>query len=736
MTDFSTISLITSIGIGAYFFFRQYSIYRENSRKLDELQTLMPDSIEAYSLKQGKDTMEICIKDSEVNNDFNTLINELNEYSRKNIGTTDFAIIQNKTERYVKMQYDNAVSKISFPTYIGLMGTFVGVFLGLLFFSFGKSSLANDDKVYQLIHGVLVSMSTSFLGLYFTTRSNSKSAETKRRLDERKNVFYDFIQNEMMPAMGTSMVVALTKLRETLGTFEPAFNRIISSFKTTFDDCTSKFGDKFNVTVTTVTNAASALGSSIEAVNDNVKHQRELLDEIRSGEMMIALNSFLEACDALENSSKTLNSFIEVSKTIEESTKSLVSTQLKYTSSLSVPQTIAEKLNVILDRITTFEDSINNLGVALDHTELVSNKTITSIEQHLQSIQAKNNIAEAYVDTGNDQLKDLFEDHRKAIDSLHKGYVSLLAEHQADLEKTMEGIGTEMLKSRNVLMTKLSTAFDLLSLKDEFVHLSQLPEINQHLEILKNLVNSLPPEVSKLVAEHVNREYQAISDLSSNVENASQQTSRELNEVKKKQIDLAESLDHTSSTISGQISSVKQLMDDNNTELSNKLQSAVKSTSNYIEQKFQSIETQTAQLAEDVAALEPIIQSLSTKSDEINSTTEKGLDSLIKQVDKVKDEVEALITFNEENPAEKLELGSLENLGKMIDNHRKKVDEAISTMESKTKDLAKPGELVSLEGKLQNLSSIVQHLTSQLDNSSRKYHSQDDADKNPKHNHQ
>lgn len=708
------ISLIISILVGLYCFYRQWTIYKQNDKRLDELQSLLPDNIDAYYLKDVQDTKEICVKSSEVSEDFTTLIGELNEYSRKNIGTTDFAIIQNKTERYVKMQYDNAVSKVAFPTYIGLMGTFCGVFIGLLFFSLGSSSLGNDDKVYQLIYGVLVSMSTSFCGLYLTTKANSKSAETKKLLDQRKNIFYDFIQNDMMPAMGTSMVVALTKLRETLGTFEPAFGRIIGSFKNTFDECTSQFGEKFNVTVKAVTDAARVLGSSIEAVNDNVKHQKELLDEIRSGEMMIALNSFLEACDALEASSNTLNSFIDSTKKVEESTQSLVATQLKYTSALVVPQTIAEKLNAILDRITTFEESINNLGVALDQTELVSNKTIASIEQHLQSVQAKNNIAEAYVETGNDQLKDLFEDHKKAIDSLHHGYVSLLAEHQANLETTMEAIGTEMMKARNLLMTKLSTAFDLLSIKGEFAHLSQLPEINQHLDELQKLVFSLPPEVGKLVAEHIAKEYQALDGLATTIQQNAQQTNRELSDVKQKQNGLSESFAQTSSSISNQLSTVKQSLNDGNDVLSRKLDSVIDSTSDKMEQKFKSVEEKTAMISEAITALTPKVLMISTKSDAINEKIQ-GIDNLAEQIDKVKAEVEALIVFNEENPAERLELGSLANLGKMIDTHRKKVDEAIQTIESKNKEMAKSHELSNLECKLQTLSSVVQRLTNQLE---------------------
>lgn len=663
--------------------------------KLDELQSLMPDNIDAYYLMDARNTKEICVKGIASGSAFATLIGELNEYSRKNIGTTDFAVIQNKTERYVKMQYDNAVSKLAFPTYWGLMGTFIGVFLGLLFFSsdywlslfgFGgadNSSLGNDDKVYQLICGVLVSMSTSFVGLWFTTRSNEKSSVVKKVLDLRKNIFYDFIQNEMMPAMGTSMVVALTKLRETLGTFEPAFGRIISSFKTTFDECTSKFGENFNVTVKTVTDAAKTLGGSIAAVNDNVRYQRELLNEMRSGEMMNAINSFLMVCEALENSSDTLKSFMESEKSVEKSTRSLVAAQQKYIDSLAVPQTIAERLNDILDRVTTFEESINNLGTALDHTELVSNKTIASIEQHLQSVKAKNDIAEAYVEIENDQLKNLFEEHRVAIDDLHHKYVSLLADHQDGLEKTLDEVGMEMMKARNRLITKLSTAFDLLSLNGEFAHLSRLPEIKETLDKLMEEISSLPPEVSKLVAGHVSKEYQLIGGLASNVQDNAQHIDRKINEVKDRQDTVAESLDKIGNMVSKQITDVKQAVMESKRVVMNNIDSARESSSESTGKGFMSTEAKIAELQQAIAALTVRLQSVSDKSNSIDSKM-LGLNTLAKQLDGIRADVESLKVYNEKHPAEKLELGSLTDLSKMIDAQRKKVDEAIKAIEAHT----------------------------------------------------
>ena len=57
--------------------------------------------------------------------DLNTIISEINHYVVKTRGTTDFAVIQNKVERYLMMRYDQTMAKLSFPTNIGLIGTLV-----------------------------------------------------------------------------------------------------------------------------------------------------------------------------------------------------------------------------------------------------------------------------------------------------------------------------------------------------------------------------------------------------------------------------------------------------------------------------------------------------------------------------------------------------------------------------------------------------------------------------------
>ncbi len=137
----------------------------------------------------------------------------------------------------------NATSRIAFPTYVGLMGTFIGVFLGLLFFTIGLGASPNgegitDETIGNLISGVLVFDVNKFHRLLLTTITHHLAAETQRVVREDKNEFYEFIQNELMPTLGVSMVAALNKLHHTINLFDRRSNNVIDRFQATFDSCT------------------------------------------------------------------------------------------------------------------------------------------------------------------------------------------------------------------------------------------------------------------------------------------------------------------------------------------------------------------------------------------------------------------------------------------------------------------------------------------------------------------
>ena len=226
------ISFVVSIIVFSIFLRRQLGFYVTTNKNVEKFNH--------FFAKEGEyETIDIASVDEELNGNVNSkrlknvalpdselygLIKDINEYLESCKGTATFNIIQNKTERRIAKMYDLAASRSSFPTYYGLMGTFAGVFIGLLtflFYNYISDEGITDDSINSLISGVLVSMSTSFIGLLMSTHSNDQIGKARDKINEDKNEFYEYIQNKLMPSVDISLTEALGKLHETVSDFEP-----------------------------------------------------------------------------------------------------------------------------------------------------------------------------------------------------------------------------------------------------------------------------------------------------------------------------------------------------------------------------------------------------------------------------------------------------------------------------------------------------------------------------------
>lgn len=502
-TILSYLSIVASICVAVYFYKKQKRYYKENMARLERARDFFLATPSYSVVTKGEDKI---IDVSNLDGELLGLVRELNKYISRNKGTTDFSIIQNKTERFANTMFENASSNLAFPTYMGLMGTFVGVFMGLIGFvlpdflrEFGLDIGSDEEaNITRLVYGVIVSMVTSFLGLYFTTQSNKAATEYKRMMDERKNMFYDFIQNELMPVLGMSVVAALSQLKETLLHFHESFDVITRNFERTFNSCTDKFGKEFEKNIVAVGRAASQLGSSIEVVNKNVENQQTLLRELRSDGMIAALDRFVDAGRQFEQSANSVKEMDNMCENISAAVKSLLTVQKEYNSSLVVPKLIAERLNVILERVTTFENSVNTLGASIAQTQMLGNSELTLIQEHLDNIKRKDAIAVEYQETANEELKALFDTETAIIQNLQHQYTSAIESHSDEFVKLMEQVAEAIKQKKEVFMQTLQDAFDMAELNTEFAHLKQLPEI-------RNCIDGLNASVEKfraLTKEH------------------------------------------------------------------------------------------------------------------------------------------------------------------------------------------------------------------------------------------
>lgn len=445
-------------------------------------------SYETYIAKENGENLTQLVEVGMSNSDLNNLIKEINHYVLKTKGTTDFAVIQNKVERKLNMRYDQSTVYLSFPTYIGLMGTFAGVFMGIYNFLGGFDGVEGitDTSIQELLNGVLVSMITSLVGLFLTTISNGALGSARKRIEEDKNEFFDFVQTELMPTLDVSLVSAITKLHETVDKFEPAFDGVIKRFQTTFDKCTRAFGDNFEKNVVAVAGAVDLMGQNMSKINHNIDLQNELISIMRSDHTIKGMERFIEASDHFVGITQSLNKFEEARRMMLAATQETIQLQNDYSGSMKVTQEMAKEINKILDRIVNFENSINEVSSGLKQREILGNNVVNAIKDQIDSIAKKNKISEKYLDIADGKLEDLFADQTKAIDALNKRYKEAISLHIDGFEEMITS-QTEELKNRHkAFMQSMEENLSIESIQKEFTALRKLEPIEDNLKKFKD----------------------------------------------------------------------------------------------------------------------------------------------------------------------------------------------------------------------------------------------------------
>ena len=457
--------------------------------------------------------------------DLNELIKEINNYVVKTKGTTDFSVIQNKVERKLNMRYDQSMSLLSFPTYLGLMGTFLGVFLGITMFISGFDNAGNisDDSIKNLLSGVLVSMFTSLFGLILTTINNAKAGDARAKIEQDKNEFFDYVQTELMPTLNVSLVSAIGKLHNTVDCFEPAFNKVIDKFQRTFDSCTTAFGNNFENNVKAVAGAVRAMGENMDKINENIQYQKELIQTMKSEEVAKGMERYITASNGFVSITQSLNKFEEARRMMLAAAQESINLQNAYADSLKIPREVAVRINQILDRIKDFEDSINHLGGQISRREILGNDVVNKIREQISAIGKKQNIADSYIETADGNLKELFNEQASAIKDLNNRYKLAIENHIDGFEKMILTQTEELGKRHDAFIKAIEERLSIEDVRTEFINLGKLKEINSKLDELKDIAQKI---------EIISDSMLETQDIKDSINHALHPIKEELNKIK------------------------------------------------------------------------------------------------------------------------------------------------------------------------------------------------------------
>lgn len=368
------------------------------------------------------------------------LVSEINDYITKTNGAVEYAVIKDKTERRIDSLYEFATSKISFPTHLGLMGTFFGVYIGLKCFNAGLGQGdggITDQMIKELIGGIIVSMVTSLIGLVLMTISNIHASNVQKDVDAQRDEFFEFLQMSVIPTLGTNVSSSLNRLRSTIGNFEPSFRAVIEEFKTAFRDCTDMFKGTFAENAEVLTKSVAEMGSNMTLINENIQKQDQLLATLRQREMVVTLDKFVSAANSFDAVTTSIQKLEEAKERIIASTNTLAEKQESYNQSLEIPTRLLQQVNAILDRVTTFEKSINALGVNIEQTQLLGNTQINAIEEQLNALKTKHNLVYRYQDTEVEELEKIYKEQSEAVMALSDAFKRVVAQNKDDIETAM-----------------------------------------------------------------------------------------------------------------------------------------------------------------------------------------------------------------------------------------------------------------------------------------------------------
>ncbi len=422
-------------------------------------------------------------KVGEKGSDLNNLIGEINIYLYKTKGTSDYEFVRNKVERKLNMRYDQSVVHLAFPTYLGLMGTFAGVFLGILTFllGFDDSGSVSDTSIRNLLVGVLVSMSTSLVGLLLTTINNGLAGEARKKIEDDKNEFYDFIQTDVTKTASASLVSAISKLHDTVDMFEPAFSTVIDGFKEAFADCTRAFGNDFKRNVDAVTSAVEVMGGNMDKINENIELQKKLIESLKSRELIRGLDKYIDAANHFVSITMSLDKFEEARRMMLAAAQEAIALQNKYNEDLKVPREIAIRVNQILDRIKDFEQNVNQTGQALTRREILGNDVVEAIRDQIKGISKKGKIADMYLDMADGKLTDLYTEQVKVITEMNRRYKEAIEGHIKGFETMLDAQTLELEKRHEEFIQAIETKFNVEDVRQEFTNLRKLNDIETKL---------------------------------------------------------------------------------------------------------------------------------------------------------------------------------------------------------------------------------------------------------------
>ncbi len=291
-----------------------------NTKQLiSRYQNVFPESTKE-SVSLNKKLQIETTHDSEA---FTNIVSTLNRYLDENSEqVSDYHLMKDVVDRNREISESEIETLLPFTQYIGLVGTMIGIFIGVLVLVWGdgleslmsgSSSALADSGVTELLGGVALAVISSAVGLGLTMRASYLFKEAKSKVELRENNFLSWIQSELLPNLSTDFTATLVKMTNNLSDFNDTF----STNTQKLDKTLSKVNDSYISQVKLLEELKRVDITSIAAANISVYEKlKNCTEEI--GMLAVAMKDARSYIKAVRNLTSQLGKADERVKTWEK----------------------------------------------------------------------------------------------------------------------------------------------------------------------------------------------------------------------------------------------------------------------------------------------------------------------------------------------------------------------------------------------------------------------------------
>jgi ABC-type transporter Mla subunit MlaD len=385
-----------------------------------------------------------------------------------NLITLIFILIIFYSPKYFKNKGNTNISSIaSTAVSLGILGTFTGIFIGLL--NFNVSDI--QGSVPQLLSGLKTAFATSIAGLFTSLLVKAEKWDIyKLRINEKGEIEEDDnikilisvmknIEKSIAGEGETTLLTQIQKLRtsnsDNLNSLNNSFNEfaekvaedgsksLIEALESVISDFNDKISEQF--------------GENFKQLNQGVGKMLEWQIEY-SNRVDLMTEQFQRTLDGVSKCELALNNISEKSKTFNETSSKL--------------DKLLNNLNVNLVGLNQMSDNTKNIFPKIqsdikDLTENFSNSVTESLRENNRMLESQKTSIDRQVETLSASYEQLGNQQNKMLNEVNRRLENLMKENATRITEQLKNLDEELAEELNKSLTSLGS--QLTSLSNKFV---------------------------------------------------------------------------------------------------------------------------------------------------------------------------------------------------------------------------------------------------------------------------